>query len=70
MSTKKSKTEPEAVADTAAKLSLTEDQMKVANMLVMQGAKLERDALIRSLSQYAGQAVSVDELIAALKKVQ
>ena len=60
----------EEVVETAKKLSLSEEQMKVANMLIMQGAKLEREALIRNLSQYSGQAVSVDELISALKKVQ
>lgn len=58
------------VVDAAKKLSLSEEQLKVANMLIMHGAKLEREALINNLSQYSGQAVSVDELIAALKKVK
>lgn len=65
----KKKTEEEAV-ETAKQLSLTEEQMKVANMLIMQGARLEREALINNLSQYAGQAIAVDELVEALKKVR
>lgn len=65
----KKKTEEEVV-ETAKQLSLSEEQMKVANMLIVQGAKLEREALIKNLSKYSGQAVSVDELIAALQKVK
>lgn len=65
----KKKTEEETV-EVAKQLSLSEEQMKVANMLIVQGARLEREALIKNLSKYSGQAVSVDELIAALQKVK
>lgn len=65
----KKKDPVEEAVETAKQLSLSEEQLKVANMLIVQGAKLEREALINNLSKYAGQAVSVDELINALKKV-
>lgn len=61
-------TEESKLEDAAGKLKLSEQQMQVVSMLVNQGARLERQAIIRGLEQYKGEAVSVDELIKALQK--
>jgi hypothetical protein len=49
-------------------LGFTPDQQRMINLLLAEGANLERKVIINSLQQYAGKHVSVDLLIEALEK--
>jgi hypothetical protein len=49
--------------------TLSDEQMKLVNDLLLKGAHLERQAIINNLEQYEGQQIDVAALIAALKKV-
>jgi hypothetical protein len=49
--------------------TLSDEQMKLVNDLLLKGAHLERQAIINNLEQYKGQQIDVDAIIAALKKV-
>lgn len=49
-------------------IKLTEQQQKAFSMLIEQGAKLERRAIIDGLRKHEGKSISVDSLILALEK--
>lgn len=57
------------MTDNDSKPKLTPEQESLVNDLLLKGALMERQALISNLEQYSGQAISVDALIDALKKV-
>jgi hypothetical protein len=49
-------------------LGFTADQQKMIDLLLAEGANLERRVIVNSLRQYAGKHISVDLLIDALEK--
>lgn len=52
-----------------AKLSLTEEQNRVAEALVFSGVNYERQRLVSILEPYRGKAVNVDTMIDVINNV-
>lgn len=50
-------------------LNLSDEQKKITVLLLNEGAKIERQGIIKVLEPYKGQSVDVDSLIDALSKV-
>ena len=67
--TKKAKTETKATEQNILDLQMSDEQRRVTLLLLNEGARLERQGIIKMLEPHKGQSVSVDSMIEALSKV-